>query len=146
MVIGLAACTGVSSTPQIEVSGAWVRASGRSMEGGQIGSMQIQPMNSAAYMVLRNRGGTADKLVDVLSDVAEVVELHKSEMKDGVMTMNPVEFVEVPAGGQVEFKPGSFHVMLVGIKKELIPGDKVTLTLVFERSGEKTVEAEGRAP
>jgi hypothetical protein len=95
---------------------------------------------------LQNNGSTADRLVGAESDVAEAVELHISEMKGEVMTMRPIEYVEVPANGQAELKPGGMHIMLIGLKRDLKAGEKVALTLVFENGGRIDVEAEVRAP
>jgi hypothetical protein len=58
--------------------------------------------------------------------------------------MSPVDSVDIPAGGELAFKPGSYHVMLMGLKQELKTGDKVTLTLNFEKAGPVTVECEVR--
>ena len=54
--------------------------------------------------------------------------------------------IEVPAGGQVELKPGGYHVMLIGLMRDLSDGEKFPLTLQFEKGGEVTVEAEVRQP
>jgi copper(I)-binding protein len=56
-------------------------------------------MNSAAYMVLRNTDGVPDRLLKADSDVAKAVEIQISELKDGVMSIHPVEFIEEPVGG-----------------------------------------------
>ncbi|WP_333691804.1 copper chaperone PCu(A)C, partial [Chloroflexus sp.] len=92
---------------------------------------------SAAYMVLVNNGA-ADAIVKAESDVAKSVELHNVIMENNVMQMRQVEAIEVPANGQVELKPGSFHVMLIGLNRDLKEGDEVTITLTT-RSG-KTIE------
>jgi hypothetical protein len=102
--------------------------------------------NGAAYMMIKNEGGAADKLLRAESDVAEAVELHMSEMKDGVMSMHPVDYIEIPAEGQTELKPGGLHIMLIGLRQELNVGEKLTMKLEFEQSGIVTVEAEVRAP
>ena len=57
-------------------------------------------------------------------------------MIDGVMKMEPQTSVPVPAGKQVIFKSGDFHVMLIGLTKDLNVGDEFQLTLVFEQAGE----------
>lgn len=54
--------------------------------------------------------------------------------------------LEVPAKGQVELKPGGYHVMLIGVKRDLKVGDKFSLELQFEKSGAITVEAEVKQP
>jgi hypothetical protein len=150
----LASCaSGGADRAPIEVSDAWVRAAGGMQMEGQgamatpaMGDMQGMGMVSAAYMRLRNNGAVADRLLRAESDVAEAVELHTSEMQGEVMTMRPIEYVEVPANGQAELKPGGMHVMLIGLKRELKVGETVSLVLVFEKAGRISVQAEVRAP
>jgi len=50
----------------------------------------------------------------------------------------------VAPGARVELKPGSYHLMLIGLKRALTPGQTVTLTLRFERAGALTARAEVR--
>lgn len=103
--------------------------------------------NSAVYMRIVNSGGAADRLVAASTDAAAAVELHESRMVGDVMQMAPVEGgIPVPANGEVELKPGGLHVMLIGLTRDLQPGDTVTLTLTFEGAGAVTVEAPVRQP
>ena len=69
------------------------------------------------------------------------------KMEGQVMKMRPVpgQRLEIPARGAVELKPGGLHLMLIGLKQQLKPGDKIEVTLSFEKSGDKTVQAEVRA-
>ena len=56
------------------------------------------------------------------------------------MEMSPVEGgLEIPAGGSVELKSGSFHVMLIGLKEDLTSGTSYELTLTFEKAGDVTI-------
>ena len=97
--------------------------------------------NSAAYMNVMNHGDAADRLVGAKSDVARKTEIHTHIMEDNVARMRRVEGgVEVPAKGNVEFKPGGLHVMLIGLKSKLAEGDAFPLTLVFEKKGEVVVD------
>jgi copper(I)-binding protein len=50
--------------------------------------------------------------------------------------MKSRENIEIPANGEVEFKPGGLHIMLVELKQPLAVGDEVQLTLRFEKAGE----------
>jgi copper(I)-binding protein len=100
--------------------------------------------NSAAYMILRNGGATADRLIKAESDVAGAVELHKTTMEGNMMKMAPVDGILLPAQGQAELKPGGLHVMLIGLKRELKAGDKLKLKLHFEKAGVQEIEAEVR--
>lgn len=54
--------------------------------------------------------------------------------------MRPVDSLEISAGETVSFKPGGRHVMVAGLTAPLRPGDKLELTLRFERSGDKAVD------
>lgn len=99
--------------------------------------------NSAAYMVVVNNGTTDDAIVGATTsaDVAEVVELHTVLNENGIMQMRPVPRIDIPANGQTELKPGSFHIMLLGIKHDLSEGDTVNLTLQLQSGGEIEVAA-----
>lgn len=101
-----------------------------------------RPANAAmggAFVTLHNMEGEPDRLVSASSPVADRVEIHNSAMKDGVMSMFQVEELVIPAGETVAMKPGSFHVMLMGLKEPLTKGAKFPLTLNFARAGEITV-------
>lgn len=166
-----AACAGTTSSgPQLEVEAAWARPSlapighmddhdhmdhhgpgaMEAAEGEEHGEEhdgmeahhQSSGTTSAAYFVLRNRGGEADRLVAARTEVAGTVELHRSAIEDGVMRMRQVESIEVPARGEVSLAPGGYHLMLIGLTRELKDGDRFTITLDFERSGERVVEVE----
>ena len=150
IALALAACGG-STTDTIQVEDAWVRAAAMpEMELNSNSSMSSSGHmgggNSAAYMLLRNSGDETDRLVSATSDVAKSVEMHISQTEDDVTSMRPVEYIEVPAGGETELKPGGLHIMLVGLKHELKAGDTVRLALTFEKAGTLSVEAEVRAP
>jgi periplasmic copper chaperone A len=96
--------------------------------------------NSAAYMLLQNGTIMDDELVGVSSDVTQAAELHLSQIKaDGTMEMIPQQSVVIPAGKAMEFKPGSYHVMLVGLTRDLKAGDQITLTLKFKNRADLTL-------
>ena len=76
----------------------------------------------------------------VESPAAARVEMHSSSMAGGVMSMQKVDRVLVPAGGQATFGPGGYHLMLVGLTRALNAGDKVPATLTFA-SGVKLATA-----
>jgi len=103
--------------------------------------------NSAVYFVIDNRQGQADTLLSAASSAAKIVELHTSKMgDDGTMMMEHQENVPVPAGEMLEFKPGGLHVMLMELTSGLKPGDKITVTLTFEKAGSVEVEAAVHEP
>ena len=101
--------------------------------------------NSAVYLMLKNKTDQEDKLVHVdANEVAEFVELHQTTLdnENDVMKMQPVEDgLPIPAGEQVELKPGSYHIMLINLKRDLAVGDRFEVQLHFEHGGEMIVEA-----
>ncbi len=99
-----------------------------------------QAKNGAAYLVIHSSEAADDRLVAAATDVAQRVELHNHLNVDGVMQMREVEGIDVPAGGMATLKPGSFHVMLMGLKAPLKEGESFPLTLTFEKAGSTTVE------
>lgn len=122
---------GQAGTPQIKVTEARSRAA-------------IAGTNGVVYFTLANEGGRPDTLLTVETDVA-IAELHESQIDEqGIMRMRPLTNVEIPAGGSVSLEPGGKHVMLINLKRDLTPGDKISLTLNFQQSGPMTIEAEVR--
>ncbi|SKA32705.1 copper chaperone PCu(A)C [Consotaella salsifontis] len=107
----------------------WARATAPSAEVG------------GAYMTIENKGKTADRLLGGSTPIAEKAEVHTMEMVDGVMKMHEVDGgLEIPAGGEASLAPGGYHVMIVGLKQPLKEGERVPLTLKFEKAGSVDVE------
>ena len=133
----------------IKVSDPWARRAAAMGHGDMAkGSMDKGGMGKmggggtgAVYATVSNSGAEADALVSASSDAAQTVELHEVISESGVMKMRPVPKIAVPAGGKIEMKPGGYHVMLLGLKRDLKPGEKVAVTLKFERGGDVQVEA-----
>lgn len=96
----------------------------------------------AAFMVLQNTSDQADRLISAASEIAMRVELHTHDMgSNGVAQMREIEGgIEIPAGGEHELKRGGDHVMFMGLNRELMDGDSVTVTLTFENAGEVRIE------
>ena len=124
--------TACSSDDSVTVDDPWGRPSPRSAE------------NAAFYMQL-NGGAEDDQLVAAASDACNVVELHETQMSDGVMSMQHLPLgIPVPAGETVSLEPGGLHVMCLGVVSPLEVGQMIEVTLQFEGSGETTIEAEIR--
>ena len=140
----VAACSGGGSGG-IKVTEPWARNAPKTAGAG------------AAYMVIQNTGSAADAVVGGTSPVAKAVEVHEtyvvnSAMPDAsagtgsvMMGMRKIDRLEIPAGGSVELKPGSYHLMLIDLTQELKAGEKIEITLKFEKAGDVKVSAEVRA-
>jgi len=87
---------------------------------------------SAAFMTIRNPTDTARKLVRAQSPAAKVVELHAHLLHQGAMQMRKVDSIAIAAGGQVELKPGSYHLMLIDLDGGARKGKPVPITLFFD--------------
>jgi len=96
---------------------------------------------SGAFMTLVNNSATAYALTSVSFSGASVVEIHETSMNGDMMRMRKVSQIDIPANGSAELKPGSYHIMLIGLEKELKTGTTETLTLTFSDDSQKTVEA-----
>jgi periplasmic copper chaperone A len=94
----------------------------------------------AAYVSVMVHGGP-DRLVAVSTPAAKMAGLHKTENVDGVMKMEHVDAIEVPADGMLQMKPGGYHIMLMGLNAPLKEGDEIELTLTFEKAGDVKVKA-----
>jgi copper(I)-binding protein len=91
---------------------------------------------AGGYLTITNTGGEADRLVAAATPAAAAGELHVMEMKDGVMTMRPVEGgIAIPAGGTVTLAPDGLHIMFVKLNGALKEGDDLPVTLTFEKAG-----------
>jgi periplasmic copper chaperone A len=104
----------------------------------------------AAYLVaIRNEGDRADRLLAASTTLAERVELHQMRMDRDVMRMHALPGIEIPARATVSMRQGSadgYHLMLFGLRRQLVTGDRFALTLRFERAGEVQVEVWVEAP
>jgi copper(I)-binding protein len=129
----------------VVVDGQWARTS------------PADASNGAAYFTITS--ADADKLVGISVDasVAGMAQLHETVMKAatdttvamgsattmagaGEMTMQPVDFIDLPAGTAVELKPGGYHVMMMGLVAPLKVGDTIQLTLTLEKAGDIVID------
>jgi periplasmic copper chaperone A len=126
----------------IQIESAWARRTPPmpQQEQGSHGGSALSPDNSAVYVTISNHGSEPDALVSATTKIATAVELHETIEKDGKRAMQPRPKFDVPAGGKLEMKPGSYHIMLLGLKQALRPGDVVNVTLTFQNAGEMSVE------
>jgi copper(I)-binding protein len=95
---------------------------------------------AGGYLTVENKGTTADRLISGSGDVAGRIEIHEMAMDGGVMTMRPVEKgLVIDPGKTVKLAPGGNHLMLMDLKSPLKQGDKVPVTLQFEKAGKVNV-------
>jgi periplasmic copper chaperone A len=113
---------------QVEIENPWSRATA---PGAKV---------AAGYMVVRNRSATPDRLLEVASPAARKVETHVTVRDGDIMRMREVKGYEIPAQGSFELKPGGPHLMFVDLRQPFKEGERIEVTLRFERAGEQKVE------
>jgi periplasmic copper chaperone A len=92
------------------------------------------------YLTIENKGSAPDKLIGASADVAGKVEVHEMAVNNGVMKMRPVEGgLTIEPGKTVKLAPGGYHLMMTGLKSPLKQGDRLPITLQFEKAGKVTV-------
>lgn len=132
-------CNSSSSQPKISIENVWSRPVIISINGD---SAQNLGYNGAVYLKIKNTGGVPDRLLTAKTEVCSVTEIHESFIRDNRMMMERVDNgIEIPPNGSAELKPGSYHLMLMGVKRSLSVGDSFVVQLKFEKSGIKTVYA-----
>ncbi|MEH6356062.1 MAG: copper chaperone PCu(A)C [Marinobacter sp.] len=86
------------------------------------------------YMIIHNHTDAAVRLTGVTTEVAARVSIHEALADNGMMRMKPLpDGLSIDSGQSVEFKPLSYHLMLEGLKEPLKVGQKIPVTLNFER-------------
>lgn len=130
-LFALASCVSQSSFAQVNAKDPWVRPT------------VPQQKVTGAFMQLT--ASQDMKLISISSPVASRVEIHTMEMDKDVMRMREIKSLDLPNGKTVELKPGSYHIMLMGLKNAIKEGDTVTLTLLLEGKDKKQQTLEVKA-
>ena len=100
-------------------------------------SLGVNP-HTAGYLTIESKGGP-DALVGATCACAERVEIHMMRHEGGVMRMDPIPALGIPAYTRVALEPnGEAHLMLMGLKAPLKAGETVDMTLTFQTAGEVT--------
>ncbi|AGT08412.1 copper chaperone PCu(A)C [Paracoccus aminophilus] len=95
----------------------------------------------AGYGTITNHGAAADRLLGGSSPIATRVEIHELRQNGDTAEMRLIENgIEIAPGGTLELQPGAYHLMLIGLSAPLTAGDRIPVTLEFEKAG--PIEAE----
>jgi hypothetical protein len=113
----------------LQITHPWARATPK---GAQV---------AGGYMKIINTGTTPDRLTGGSVEIAKGFEIHEMSMDNGVMKMRELkDGLAIPAGATVEFKPGSYHIMMTNLARPLAKGERVKGSLTFEKAGKVDVE------
>lgn len=111
-----------------------------------INTMPPGQTSAAAYMSISNNSDKTLVLNYLHSPIATDVEVHRVVYDQGMMQMRKVNHLSIDPGVTIHFKPGGYHLMLMGIENAPQPGDTFTITLEFEAGYTITGVAEVRSP
>lgn len=102
----------------------------------------------AAFMIIKNKGNEADRLIGASTPLAEITEIHQNliDPDDGRMMMRKIKGIDIPAKGQAILKPTGYHVMFIKLGGPLKIGIDVPVTLLFEKMGEIEINVPVIAP
>jgi hypothetical protein len=117
----------------IVIHNAWVRAA---------------PPNAkalAAYMNIMNSSDKPVALTAAASSRFGEVQLHKTEIRDGMMRMIRQRQMDIPASGSLTLEPGGYHLMLMHPKSVLQVGGQVDFELKFDNGKTLKINAPVRA-
>jgi copper(I)-binding protein len=116
------------SVGELQIAHPWSRA------------LPPNAVTGAAYLELHNQGKTEDRLLSAQTPRATTTEIHTMLQLGEVMKMQKLDSVGIPAGGNTKLAPGGTHLMLFGLQKPLVAGERFPLTLQFEKAGKVDVE------
>lgn len=113
-----------------------VKAGGLEVSDGTTKAMLPGQPVGGGYVTIRNTGNGDDRLIGIESTAAGRAEIHEMAMVNDVMKMRKLDDgIIIPAGQTVELKPGGLHMMFFDVRKPFAEGDKVPVTLIFEKAG-----------
>jgi len=97
----------------------------------------------AAYMLVANPGDSEQVITAISSPISDHVEMHRTLFNDGVASMQQQPSIAIPAGGQLAFEPGGYHIMVMS-PPPLKAGDRVPFTLQLGNGDSVTIDAQVR--
>ena len=102
---------------------------------------------AGGFFAVANHGGNLDRLIGAASPAADHVEICAIKVVGAEIRMRPLEkgLVFYP-GTSVELKPRGYHLLLTGLRAPFVQGEKVPITLTFEKAGNITVDLAVQAP
>lgn len=99
----------------------------------------LSPMmlgTGSVFMKILNTGTADDILLNAHAEISSsITELH--DVQDGKMVK--VENIRIPSASAIELRPGSLHIMIFKMPKDVKEGYEFSLVLNFKKSGARTL-------
>lgn len=130
-----------TAPPGLLIYNAWVRPTAPEPAPGATPEPPLPATITGAYMTIENTSDSDYRLVAIADDFAEMSQLHAMTMDSkGVMRMNALDSLDIPAGETVLLASAGYHAMLMNVTRDLYPGDAVALTLTFADASSATFD------
>jgi copper(I)-binding protein len=112
----------------IDISHPWARMSA------------TEPDEAGGYFTVTNKGREADRLIAAESPVAAKIEIHGIKVVGYGITMKPMDKgLGLPPDTAITLKPRGYHLFME-VKTPFAQGQKVPVTLTFEKAGTRQIE------
>jgi copper(I)-binding protein len=128
LLLTLLICSLPAAAESLQITDAWIK------------NLPMAVPVRAGYMHISNHQSLEVTIVSLESKSFESIEIHQSLEADGMMSMRPVDALSIPAGGSMELAPGGFHLMMMNPLEQLIPGEKVAVTLHYQDQKTQTID------
>lgn len=112
----------------LHIADAWIRPAGKSR-------------NTGMFFRVINNTNENDTLLSAKSELSQKTEIHETYKEGDMMGMREVDHLVMEAGNIFQFKPMSYHVMLIKLNEALAEGEEGEVTLIFKNAGEVKVTA-----
>jgi periplasmic copper chaperone A len=116
--------------------------------GARVGDLRISEVfafepvtrdEAAVYFKVRNTGDSADSLIGASAEGAGGAMIHGPG--SGRAMMRELGGFSIPAHSEIRLEPGGLHLMLMGLDRIPRAGERLDLSLAFQRAGRATIEA-----
>lgn len=108
---------------QVSITAPWIRAT--------------VPQQESTGVFMRLQSESDARLVGVSTPAATRSEFHQMDMRGQLMKMEQVDSIDLAAGKGVNLASGGYHIMLIGLKRQLKAGEVVPLTIIVEHKDKK---------
>ncbi len=86
---------------------------------------------SSAYMKIANMTENSVTLLGASSKISKRIEIHEHTMQNGMMNMRKRNAIVINKQATVVLQPMGLHLMIFDLKKPLVDGQAISLTLHF---------------
>lgn len=119
-------------TDKIKIIDPWMRVGAQGKATG-------------VFFKIENNSDKVDTLYKASSNISKKTEIHETyDAGNDMMGMREVKQIVVQPGSTFELKPGSFHIMLIGLNHDVKKNDEAEISLFFKNAGEIVIKIQAK--